>query len=320
MKNIKNISLSALALLALVACNKEPEVSYDVPPAVQDAGKVTLEFKNYFNDQPLQLETEYTSNGQTVKFSEVKYIISNITMEKEDETDVVYNWAKLDKGALLIDQAGNEASKTIELDTIAAARYKSIKFGLGVKRDHDTLSITRGLSPRFVEQARQKEMLWTWSDHFLFAKFKGTYGTNNPLEILIGNGKRNSKLHTDWDAKEDVSDNRDAFRYVTIDFTTPVTLTKDGHLKIVIKADLNKLLDGENKQTLTAKIPQAQNNLDKMFPIVNNIGGRQGTTSGKVVTVSKVKNETTDPDEDLEGISNTIPANRTGMFSVLSVE
>ena len=57
-----------------------------------------------------------------------------------------------------------------------------------------------------------------------------------------------------------------------------------------------------------------------MFPIVNNIGGRQGTTSGKVVTVSKVKNEKTDPDVDLEGISNTIPVNRTGMFSLLSVE
>lgn len=317
MRNIKIFCLTVLATLAFTACNKEPEVSYDVPPAVQDAGTVTLEFRNFLGNQPLQLGTEYTSNGQVIKFSEVKYIISNITLERENGTDVVYNWDKLDKGTLLIDQ-GEEASKTILLDTMAASKYKAIKFGLGIKKDLDTISVTKTISPKFTELTRQKDMQWTWSDHYLFAKFKGTYGTNNPLSILIGNGSKGKKFHDNWDEREDISDNRDAFRYITLNFASPITLTKDGHIKIIIKADLDKLLNGDNKQTLTARIPEDQNNLDKMFPIVNNIGGRQGNTNGKIVTVSKIKDEAGDPDVDLEGLSNT--ENRSGMFSILSVE
>ena len=161
-------------------------------------------------------------------------------------------------------------------------------------------------------------MQWTWSDHYLFAKFKGTYGTNNPLSILIGNGSKGKKFHDNWNEREDISDNRDAFRYITLNFASPITLTKDGHIKIIIKADLDKLLNGDNKQTLTARIPEDQNDLDEIFPIVNNIGGRQGNTNGKIVTVSKIKDEAGDPDVDLEGLSNT--ENRSGMFSILSVE
>ena len=295
MKNIKTLFAIAIATVALSSCNKESSFDYTIPPTVQDAGKVTLQFENYVGNEALQLNHAYTSNGQSISFS---------------EDQVVYNWDNLNKAGYIIDQA-EEASRTFVLDTMAAAKYKSIRFGLGVKKDLNSLTTAQRKSADFYTRTQTKGMQWSWADGFQFAKFAGTYGTNNDeLSILIGSGKKGKKLKTSWNSNED----RDAFRYVTLDLPTRSTLAKDGTLKIVIKADLDKILNGENRVTLSEKIPADQDNLDKMFPIVNNIGGRQDV-NGKAIIVKKVGSTT----ENLEGLVSS-PANKTGMFSVLNVQ
>ena len=310
MKYIKTLFAIAIATVALSSCNKESSFDYTIPPTVQDAGKVTLQFENYVGNEALQLNHAYTSNGQSISFSEVKYVITNIAMIKENGDQVVYNWDNLNKAGYIIDQA-EEASRTFVLDTMAAAKYKSIRFGLGVKKDLNSLTTAQRKSADFYTRTQTKGMQWAWADGFQFAKFAGTYGTNNDeLSILIGSGKKGKKLKTSWNSNED----RDAFRYVTLDLPTRPTLAKDGTLKIVIKADLDKILNGENRVTLSEKIPADQDNLDKMFPIVNNIGGRQDV-NGKAIIVKKVGSTT----ENLEGLVSS-PANKTGMFSVLNVQ
>ena len=95
MKNIKTLFAIAIATVALSSCNKESSFDYTIPPTVQDAGKVTLQFENYVGNEALQLNHAYTSNGQSISFSEVKYVITNITMIKENGDQVVYNGTTL---------------------------------------------------------------------------------------------------------------------------------------------------------------------------------------------------------------------------------
>ncbi|EGD34626.1 MbnP family protein [Capnocytophaga sp. oral taxon 338] len=343
MKNLKIFFAVATAATVLSSCNKDPKEDYTLPP-VQDVGKVTLEFKNYFGNEPLQLNHSYTSNGQQVSFSEVKYVITNISMITKDGTEVVYNQENLDKAGYIISQAA-EASQTFVLDTMAAAKYKTIRFGLGIKENLNDLEEARTKFPAFYRLSQEQDMQWAWSNNFLFAKIKGTYGGSNDLAVLIGNGQEGKKLHSTWNAKEgidrvDVSivngkevkrkwkqSSRNAFRYIVLDLPDNFSLAKGGNAKITIKADLDKLLNGANKITLNAKIPEGQENMDMALRIMNNIGGRN-SLSNKGIRIRKIKDTSVSPDVDLENVAdNTVVVNSDahkvdskGMFSVLSVQ
>lgn len=348
MRNIKTLSAAIVAMVALSSCNKDPEVNYKLPPAVQDAGKVTLEFKNYFGTDAFALNQSYNSNGQQVSFTEAKYIITNISMIKDNGTEVVYNHADLNKAGFVIDQA-DATSQSFVLDTIAAGNYKYIRFGLGVRESLNSLSSAAKTNPTFASLTQKKGMQWQWSGNFIFAKFSGTYGGSNPLAIQLGNGKEWKRMHSTWSNQEGIArvdtiyktgtteiekidkwsqSSREAFRYVTLELPNGFAVTKDANKTITIKADLDKLLNGANKITLTGKIPEGQNNMDQALRIANNIGGRK-SISNKGIRIRQIKAKNTDADVDLSNVTdNTIvvdnPPTATvdskGMFSVLSVQ
>ena len=91
----------------------------------------------------------FNAAGQVHHFSELKYVISNIRLVKDNGDEVPYNVNDLDKGAAVIDQA-KTASLSYVLSNVPSASYKQIKFGLGIKPEQNTLDQVR--FPNFYAQ------------------------------------------------------------------------------------------------------------------------------------------------------------------------
>ena len=140
MRKIKTILMAITTVAALSSCSKKDD-NNDSTPA-----KVTLQFDHYVGAEKLTLGTDaggakaYTSNGQTLKFSEVKYVITNVVLLKADGTKVPYHTEDLDKGGFLINQA-DAASLAPVLNDIPEGDYKGIEFGLGVKKELNNLKL-----------------------------------------------------------------------------------------------------------------------------------------------------------------------------------
>ena len=339
MRKIKTILMAITTVAALSSCSKEDN-NNDSTPA-----KVTLQFDHYVGAEKLSLGTNaagakaYTSNGQTLKFSEVKYVITNVVLVKADGTKVPYHTEDLDKGGFLINQA-DAASLAPVLNEIPSGDYKGIEFGLGVKKELNNLSL-QDKFPNFYKLTgsfKQKEIMhWEWANGYRFVKLEGWYSNPTPgknkegedlpaitdgeLSIHIGSAFKGTKVLDEKGKTKEIKDliinnDRDAFRFVSLDFPKTLSVKEGATAKVTIKADFDKLINGTNKISLNGKIPVVHN-LDNMFPFVNNIGGNQDL-EGKKIIVKDFNN----PQKAQEGFDNSESSalDKAGMFSVLSVE
>ena len=337
MRKFKTLLMAITTVAALSSCSKKDDNNNSTP------AKVSLQFDHYVGAEKLVLGTDvagakaYTSNGQTLKFSEVKYVITNVVLVKTDGTKVPYHTEDLDKGGFLINQA-NAVSLAPMLNDIPEGDYKGIEFGLGVKKELNNLSL-QGKFPNFYNLTgsfKQKEIMhWEWANGYRFVKLEGWYSNPNPgknkkgeklpaitdgeLSIHIGSAFKGTKTGKGKDAKvenETLNIDRDAFRFVSLDFPKKLSVKKDAVAKVIIKADFDKLINGTNKISLNGKIPVVHS-LSNMFPFVNNIGGNQDL-DGKKIIVKDIN----DPQKAQEGFNNSESSvlDKVGMFSVLSVE
>ena len=340
MRNFRTLVIATTAIAALSSCSKDNNTPQpDKPtPELQGNGKIALQFENYVGEEKLTLGADanaakaYTSNGQTLKFSEVKYVITNIVLVKADGTKVAYHTEDLDKGGFLINQE-NTTSLSPILSEIPEGDYKGIEFGLGVKKELNNLSL-QDKFPNFYRLTgsfKQAQIMhWEWANGYRFVKLEGWYSNPTPpgkdkegnplpaitdgeLSIHIGSAQKGKKADPNtWNANE----NRDAFRFISLDFPKPLSIKKNVTGKVTIKANFDKLVNGTNKISLTGKIPTIHH-LNAMFPFVNNIGGNQALDGKKIIV--KDINDDNKAQEGFDNSENSV-LDKVGMFSVTNVE
>ena len=339
MRKIKTILMAITTVAVLSSCSKKDD-NNDSTPA-----KLTLQFDHYVGAEKLTLGTNaegakaYTSNGQTLKFSEVKYVITNVVLVKADGTKVPYHTEDLDKGGFLINQA-DAASLAPVLNDIPEGDYKGIEFGLGVKKELNNLKL-QDKFPNFYRLTGEFKhsgiMHWEWANGYRFVKLEGWYSNPTPgkdkegnplpaitdgeLSIHIGSAFKGTKvIGEDKKVKgienETLNIDRDAFRFVSLDFPKNLSVKGGATAKVTIKADFDKLINGTNKISLNGKIPVIHH-LNNMFPFVNNIGGNQDL-EGKKIIVKDIN----DPQKAQTGFDNSESSalDKAGMFSILNVE
>ena len=342
MRKFKTLLMAITTVAALSSCSKEDNNNTD-----QGNGKISLQFDNYVGTEKLSLGASasaakaYTSNGQTLKFSEVKYVITNVVLVKADGSKVPYHTEDLDKGGFLINQA-NTASLAPVLNDIPAGEYKGIEFGLGVKKELNNLKL-QDKFPNFYRLTGQFKfseiMHWEWANGYRFVKLEGWYSNPTPgknkkgenlpaitdgeLSIHMGSAFKGTKLiGEDKKVKgienETLNVDRDAFRFISLDFPKTLSVKKNAVAKVTIKADFDKLINGTNKISLNGKIPVVHS-LANMFPFVNNIGGNQGI-DGKQIIIKDIPNKKNpNPTHPQDNLDNS-QLDKAGMFSVLNVE
>lgn len=162
----KYVALAVGFATLLTACNNNDEPG----SIVQDPGSLNLTFENVVIGTSISMNpTSYTnSSNETYTISELKYIISNITLIKSDNTEYIY---PVEDSYFLINEDG---SKIASLSDIPADTYKGIKFGFGV--DPTKYPIESG-TLNFIPLAEEAGMLWSWSAGYKFLKFEGNYSS-----------------------------------------------------------------------------------------------------------------------------------------------
>ena len=260
----------------------------------QEKGKISLQFENYVGKEKLSLGVDantaktYTSNGQTLKFSEVKYVISNIRLIKTDGTIVGYNSDNLDTGAFVLDQA-KPASLKIDLNALPVGQYKAIYFDYGIRKELNNLDEAK--FPKFYKAAGKNDtqMHWEWGKGYRFTKIEGFWGTQNkPLSIHTGSTIK------DRDTKRI---GVDACRTIKLAFSKVLSFNNK-NTEITIIADFDKLLNGTKKITLTeddpdnnpnhSAIPSTHSAL-QMVDFVNNMAGDNQTNTTGMFKIAPLK-------------------------------
>ncbi|WP_343587822.1 MbnP family protein [Flavobacterium sp.] len=288
MQNFKKYLLLSAAALAFVSCSND-----DDAPA---ANNLTFEFNNTFKDKTIVLgdatsasaTTNTSAAGQVHHFSEVKYVISNIRLIKDDGSEVPYNVNDLDKGATVIDQA-KTASLSYVLSNVPSASYKQIKFGLGIKTEQNILDQTR--FPKFYAAAGANDtaMMWEWGTGYRFTKVEGFYDTDNKtMSIHTGS----TVAGTEGAYTQGVN----AYRDITLSLTVNAVVGKNAP-KIKIKADFDKLLSGKiNTITLSTGTEMGDNatpnvhTAAQMVKFVDNLGGNGTNDISGMFSVTSVEN------------------------------
>ena len=345
MRNFRTLVIATTAIAALSSCSKDnntpqpgkPNPGQEEKPTqgLQGNGKVSLQFENYVGNEKLTLGADanaakaYTSNGQTLKFSEVKYVITNIVLVKADGTKVPYHTEDLDKGGFLINQE-NTTSLTPILTELPEGDYKGIEFGLGVKKELNNLSLQNKFPNfyRLTGSFKQAQIMhWEWANGYRFVKLEGWYSnataTNDTLSIHMGSAFKGTKVVGEDKKVKEIKDeylnvDRDAFRFISLDFPKTLSVKKGVTTKVTIKADLDKLVNGTNKITLEGKVPIVHS-LNNMFPFLNNIGGNQGLDGKKIITITSPAKGNPNPTQPQDNLDNS-KLDKVGMFSVINVE
>ena len=251
---LKNIVAIMAITLVLVSCSKDDESVNNVT----GVGSIKLEFDQVYNDANFAVNTAYTnSNGEVVKVTKAKYIVSNIELVRFDGS--VYTVPK-SESYFIIDDLASETT-LLQLPNIPAGNYTKVKFGIGVDEAQFNLGATG--QGNFLTTAQDAGMMWSWSAGYKFVAFEGTFtsatvATDTQFKVHTG------KTGTDYN-----------YTTVTLDFPDNALVRANIIPQIHIMVDLSQLIDGTNKINLSeqatimggTKLPLITANISNMFEV-----------------------------------------------------
>ncbi|RZJ67625.1 MAG: hypothetical protein EOO50_04920 [Flavobacterium sp.] len=225
-----NTFFAALASACLMlSCSSD-----DSSPAT-GTGAINIEFDNVYGANNLILGTQpnTTSQGETLKINQLKYIVSNIKLTRTDGT--IFTYPK-SQSYFIVDET-DLASQTLNLQNIPAGDYASITFGIGV--DEEQWLLGADGQGDFLSLADSEDMMWSWSAGYKFVMFEGNFTSGsvaNETPFMVHTGKTG----TDYN-----------YTSVTIPFTNSALVRTDITPQVHIFADASKIIDGNNKIILS---------------------------------------------------------------------
>jgi hypothetical protein len=254
---LKKIAAVVAIAISLFSCSNDDEI-------ISGEGNLKLEFDNTYGTANFAFNTEYTnSNGEKVKATQLKYIVSNIVLTKADGTTFTYPKSS---SYFIVDEA-TTASQILNLANIPAADYTSVKFGIGVDRAQWELGATG--QGDFLAAAQTAGMTWNWTGGYKFVAFEGN-ATSATLTT-----PRNYRVHTG----KVVVNNVESYNYaeITIPFPSVAKVRTTITPQVHIIADAKKIVDGDNKIAVTTgtsgdimggdRLALIMANVSKMFTI-----------------------------------------------------
>ncbi|RZJ30683.1 MAG: hypothetical protein EOO48_04305 [Flavobacterium sp.] len=232
MKTIKNLVALAAMAVACFSC------SNDDGGAPTGTGNLGIEFDNAFKNNDLVLGSpgNITSLGESLTISNVKYIISNIVLTKEDGSTFTY--PKSDS-YFIVDES-DENTHVLELESIPAGNYNKVTFGVGV--DESQYNLGESAQGGFLSVATAAGMLPDWPNGFTSLSMAGQF--TSPTVSAT----------TDFLVKTGKTPNQYNYTEVTLDLPTKALVRTNITPEIHIVADVSKVIDGNNKIALSEHI------------------------------------------------------------------
>ena len=237
---IKIVAIMAI-IVTMVSCSNNQNTD-----TITGNGKLELEFDNVFGNANLILNSQdnVTSQGETLKVSDVKYIVSNIVLTKEDGSTFIYPKSE----SYFIVSEANSASQLLELENIPAGNYTKIKFGIGV--DETQYNEGQTVQGDFFAQAQNEDMAWTWSAGYKHILFEGMFTSTTvttPTIFMVHTGKSGTNYN---------------YTDVTLNFPNKALVRTTITPEVHIFTDIAKIIDGSNK------IKLSDNNVNSMGAMI----------------------------------------------------
>lgn len=254
---LKNIAAVVAIAISLFSCSKDDEI-------ISGEGNLKLEFDNSYGDKNFAFDTEYTnSNGEKVKATKLKYIVSNIVLTKADGSTFTYPKSS---SYFIVDEA-TIASQILNLAKIPAGDYTSVKFGIGIDKAQWELGATG--QGDFWTLAQKAGMAWSWAAGYKFVNFEGSFTSSTVTTA------RNYRVHTG----KTMVNNVENYNYAEISIAFPSVAKVRTNItpQVHIIADAKKVVDGTNKLVLSegttadimggARLALVTANLASMFTV-----------------------------------------------------
>lgn len=217
--------LAIACAIALGSCSND-----DVINSTEGNGSLKLKFDHRYGETDFIMGATYTtSQGEAIKVDNIKYIVSNIVLTKDDGSTYTYPKSK----SYFIIKEQSPVLFTVELADIPAGNYKSVKFGIGV--DQEQFNLGAAGQGDFLAQAQAEGMMWSWSAGYKFLAFEGNFTSATVAQSTL------FKVHTGQTGTN--------YNYTEVSLNFPdkalvrPTITPQVH----VMADLSKILDGANK-------------------------------------------------------------------------
>ena len=248
--------------LTFMACSNDENTA-----EISGNGKLTLEFDNAFRDNDLILNSQpnTTSANEVLKISTVKYIVSNIVFTNENGTTFTYPKSQ---SYFIVDEA-TTASQFINLENIPAGNYTKVTFGIGV--DQEQFNAGASGQGDFLALAQAADLMWSWSAGYKFLAFEGSF-TSSTVTAATPFMVHTGKTGTDYN-----------YTTITVDLPTNALVRTNIKPVVHIVADVSKVIDGNNKISLSANnmggmgamimgganLPLITSNLSQMFSVAH---------------------------------------------------
>lgn len=212
---LKYLLLFILPLsLMLTSCDDD-----DDTPKVLAPGSLTLDIHNNYNSSALALSQEYTTSGNTrLNFSQLRYIISNVKLVADDDTEHA-----IPDSYYVIEKTPTAERGTVELTDIPAGTYKAITFSVGVDEPvNHSLDLAAG------DLKTAQGMSWSWNTGYKFVVAEGQVfdsGTGTWADY---------KYHIGTDAN---------YRTLTLQLPAPIQVNSQRDSEIMLVAMLQNLFN-----------------------------------------------------------------------------
>ncbi|MDX5421692.1 MAG: hypothetical protein LPK07_09680 [Hymenobacteraceae bacterium] len=206
LKNLlPKLLLLALALPFVTACNDDDDT--------QAQADVTVQLENLINNQPLALNTTYTSPaGDTYQVQDFKYYISNVKLLGANGSATYLE----PESYHLISETDGKTSFVMR--NVPAGSYSRIEFSLGVDEEMNHRIDHQGdLDP-------SSDMVWDWDTGYKFLLLVGTYTGDTKSGGLV--------FHIGEDAN---------YRTFTMDLQQPLDIRTEPDYTLHITTDLDAL-------------------------------------------------------------------------------
>lgn len=188
--NFKNSRvLNRLTIAALVAATltihscKDGDFEPGTTPSPEPVEKtISIEVSHRFDGQPLQVNTAYDLNGQTVTFTNFKYFLSDFQLTDDDGNSIVTE--QIGEGAVLVPTTGG----TFDFAKTTAETLHNVGFALGVDSLRNNADPMLSAYPLSLDSIAF-DMHWGWTAGYKFMILEGMVevdGTMQPFQYHIG--------------------------------------------------------------------------------------------------------------------------------------
>jgi hypothetical protein len=260
MKNILKFA-AAMAAAACLSCSK------DYAP-ISGNGDLAIEFDQAYGNDDLVLNSSNAANsqGETLKISDIKYIVGNMVLTNENGQTFTYPKAE---SYFVIDEIAGEP--VITLHNVPAGNYTAVRFTAGIDQpQYDLGENGQGSLP---DIASDGGLYTDWPGGYTNLLFTGTFSGASQADVPFAVSVK----------KQDGAIN-DAT--VSLSLPTMALVRTDITPEIHLIVDTKKILDGAHKISLSEYVDGSSATLNGgsvLTEIAENLAG--------IFTVAHVHND-----------------------------